>query len=1490
MYGLSESDSDASGSAAESANGKGERASTRKSKKRGATAHTDDNSSDGGQEFVRSDLYQCEKGLLTFGWGNWLRIIEGFKFRRDMTTKLVEDLCRCILAYALQWYQGDDKIRKFVYELITPDNDNIEILKSHAAQSCAAPRGRKSTRNKSEKSSSETVVDDNHWSNGENLEAILGDATFRKHVRYQCNKVLIRVRTLFFIHHEIIDDLAEKVNSGANHSEIPLEIAPVDVAKPCEWWDEACDKCLFIGVFKHGYDQFTKIRNDPTLCFVSLVGESEAEAQDTLDEDDLENEDVEVQNVNGEESDVKKEPTEVTEDKEKEENKSSDPEKSRSGNDDETNSQESISNADAKTNSSQETKTLSEDTESSEQFANLWPPASALNNRLRKVIAALQKLSKKQKLMLEKRKTRLEKMAVVNATKPVVEVKEKWAKREENDFYKTISTFGLQYTKDGDYVWNKFRMIASLNRKSDGALTQYCDAFKSMCERVCGIKIEPLDDVSHLPQIEPITEDRARKTLHRIELMRRIRLDAIYNPLFEKRIKLCQSALDMPSWWIAGEHDRDLMFGVANHGILRSEVNLLQDPQLCFLRVKDEIMKSVQRKHDEKVAKFKKERDGESTNPENEAAEATATSNVNLATEEKTADNNEKDSSKATEVNDQAKDEEVESKENVDEDKAKEEAPEVKPEIKSELDRQSSSPVPVNITDMLGVAYLVQWPKDRVLLARLEKICTCIENGSWPTLKWTQPPPVSYDKNGGSEVMPGDEVLETQSAKAVLKSQLLGESFEGMSSARTASEAMAACSFKPGRRGRASNSGVHLPASLRKQSNASSSGVIADEKSLSKLRELFEKQGSAMDNETPLACSFSGIGGIMDLSMKAGTSAASASSRYTNSERSTPDSRAEDADISDQGSVIAGSETPDIKRRTVGSSKRKRKHTSVIIDPSKLDVDNINGSEHVAVVDRISGVKIEGSDAPILNNVVDFLYKNSTFDIAPEWEVIVKAQKRFPSDLIKRVAGLNPGGSPESKKLKQSGKQLYSPARSVSQSSSASPARVSSANNVSSADLLSQAALLSSLTSMSGGNSMNPFASIPNLPNLPLTPDLASLGLFNPMLSMFPQQQSQSSDHKSASSLAAAAAQSAALNYQLASLAAVSLNPLLAQSLNPFASLHGLGNPFGGGSNSQDSAMQLAGLSALLSGSLPPGLTADSLLSSLSQPVSNASMMPNESNSKAPNNSSSQVSSKASNMSPKASEFKSGEHSYSPRSPAIGGSNSPGNSKSVAYASPSTTPKSSSNMVTSDKSGSSTKSQRSSPPAASASTGTSASPVNTSTSNLLPNIPQLSPNDLLAAASLGSLPFMMPPSMPPFLSNSQSPATSNASVLSNSSIPGFDLSAAGLEAAQLAALASLCAGGGITPQTQNDIQGQNLFGSSPLYPNSDLSRLTGLTSDSFMNEQNALLARMQKELAEQMGDSNILGGYQLKDGATSSITTSSSQSKGKSNQKSTSNE
>lgn len=65
-------------------------------------------------------------------------------------------------------------------------------------------------------------------------------------------------------------------------------------------------------------------------------------------------------------------------------------------------------------------------------------------------------------------------------------IQNRWTRREEADFYRVVSTFGVVFDPDrGQFDWTKFRAMARLHKKTDDSLEKYLYAFMSMCRRVC---------------------------------------------------------------------------------------------------------------------------------------------------------------------------------------------------------------------------------------------------------------------------------------------------------------------------------------------------------------------------------------------------------------------------------------------------------------------------------------------------------------------------------------------------------------------------------------------------------------------------------------------------------------------------------------------------------------------------------------------------------------------------------------------------------------------------------------------------------------------------------------------------------------------------------------------------------------------------------------------------------------------------------------------
>uniref|UniRef100_A0A8C3PCU2 Chromodomain helicase DNA binding protein 7 n=1 Tax=Chrysemys picta bellii TaxID=8478 RepID=A0A8C3PCU2_CHRPI len=472
---------------------------------------------DKSQGYARSECFRVEKNLLVYGWGRWTDILSHGRYKRPLTEQDVETICRTILVYCLNHYKGDENIKSFIWDLITPTADGqTRALVNHSGLSAPVPRGRKGKKVKAQ--SSQPVLQDADWLASCNPDVLFQEDSYKKHLKHHCNKVLLRVRMLYYLRQEVIGDQADKILEGADSSEVDVWIPePFHAEVPTDWWDKEADKSLLIGVFKHGYEKYNSMRADPALCFLERVGMPDAKA------------------IAAEQ---------------------------------------------------RGTDMLADggDGESNAELGQLyWPTTSTLTTRLRRLITAYQRSYKRQQmrqeaLMKTDRRRRLV-LTIPNF------LHSRWTRREEADFYRVVSTFGVIFDPmKQQFDWNQFRAFARLDKKSDESLEKYFNCFVTMCRRVCRMPAKPDEEPPDLStMIEPITEERASRTLYRIELLRKIREQVLHHPQLGERLKLCQPSLDLPEWWECGKHDKDLLIGAAKHGVSRTDYHILNDPELSFL-------------------------------------------------------------------------------------------------------------------------------------------------------------------------------------------------------------------------------------------------------------------------------------------------------------------------------------------------------------------------------------------------------------------------------------------------------------------------------------------------------------------------------------------------------------------------------------------------------------------------------------------------------------------------------------------------------------------------------------------------------------------------------------------------------------------------------------------------------------------------------------------------------------------------------------------
>uniref|UniRef100_A0A673LAN5 Chromodomain-helicase-DNA-binding protein 6-like n=1 Tax=Sinocyclocheilus rhinocerous TaxID=307959 RepID=A0A673LAN5_9TELE len=489
--------------------------------------------SDRNRRYLRAECFRVEKNLLIFGWGRWKDILNHGRFKWHLTERDMEVLCRALLVYCVRHYKGDDKIKSFIWDLITPTKDgHNQALQNHSGLSAPVPRGRKGKKLKNQLSPPELKNAD--WLVHCNPEVVLQDDSYKKHLKQHCNKVLLRVRMLYYLKVEVLGEAANQALEGIPASKLEVTLPDIDYIEiPTIWWDAEADKSLLIGVHKHGYERYNAMRADPALCFLERVGMPDVTA-------------LTVDSISFEGGFIGSLAADLV-------------------------------------------------AEVMEQGRIQWPVGSALTARLRRLITAYQRYTRREPLrhdfLLH------EGIAPVAwqigefrhcTTEPdplFLEWQRRWTRREQADFNRTVSSFGVVYDQEKKTLdWSQFRALARLERKTDESLERYFHSFVSVCRTAC--RLPPRKDEGNVDPslfVEPITEERAARTLYRIELLRKVREQVLRHPLLGARLQLCRPSLYLPVWWECGKHDRDLLIGVAKHGLSRTDFYILNDPQLSFL-------------------------------------------------------------------------------------------------------------------------------------------------------------------------------------------------------------------------------------------------------------------------------------------------------------------------------------------------------------------------------------------------------------------------------------------------------------------------------------------------------------------------------------------------------------------------------------------------------------------------------------------------------------------------------------------------------------------------------------------------------------------------------------------------------------------------------------------------------------------------------------------------------------------------------------------
>lgn len=421
-------------------------------------------------------------------------------------------------------------------------------------------------------------------------------------------------------------DQTDKILADCNVNEVDLLPCAVDGDLPASWWDDEADKSLLVGIFKHGHDRFNLIRQDPNLCFLHRCGPPNQEDlmkellrsnknADYFDDDVYGNSravaallksSVEGEVLDGILNNVVKDigesnnvpTTDILDENKNTILKAQDQDETMESCENgvsEIQTKMEITDDESSMNDTSIDATIQESADLSipEVDSNdlmLFPSANDLNQRFRRLITAHQRNSKKLEIkMAQKARDELkkERTSKFEAAKNEREERkrslaQKWSRREESDFSKAVSFFGVEYMSDKKkHDWNKFRSIGKLDKKLDETLEEYYKAFVIMCKKVTSKPLTNVEEKCPI-NVEAIPEDRASKCLSRIDFFSRIREQTMTHPELDQRLQLCQSQSDLPDWWENGKHDKDLLIAACKHGLYRLDYNLAHDSSLSF--------------------------------------------------------------------------------------------------------------------------------------------------------------------------------------------------------------------------------------------------------------------------------------------------------------------------------------------------------------------------------------------------------------------------------------------------------------------------------------------------------------------------------------------------------------------------------------------------------------------------------------------------------------------------------------------------------------------------------------------------------------------------------------------------------------------------------------------------------------------------------------------------------------------------------------------
>ena len=137
-------------------------------------------------------------------WGRWDEILAHSGLRKGYSAQSIEDAFRLALLYCVNTYRGDEKLKSFTWELITPAGHHASDKSQEKSKA----------KKKSKKGQENGELEGFEWIANEkyDMEQHL-EKNYRKHLDRHNNKILLRVKMMYYIQFDILGPYAQELRN-----------------------------------------------------------------------------------------------------------------------------------------------------------------------------------------------------------------------------------------------------------------------------------------------------------------------------------------------------------------------------------------------------------------------------------------------------------------------------------------------------------------------------------------------------------------------------------------------------------------------------------------------------------------------------------------------------------------------------------------------------------------------------------------------------------------------------------------------------------------------------------------------------------------------------------------------------------------------------------------------------------------------------------------------------------------------------------------------------------------------------------------------------------------------------------------------------------------------------------------------------------------------------------------------------------------------------